>query len=91
MAPSQDACVKWVYGLTILFVQSLNDDPQYIDLSMSGFLKKMWRTIDTRKQGSLSLDDVTALMRKLNINLSRIEVKSTFKVKQNPLNSRMQI
>lgn len=80
MAPSQEACVKWVYGLTMLFVQSLNDDPAQVHMTMSGFLKKMWLTVDVKDSGNLGFDDVTFLMRKLNLNLSRSEVKSTLKV-----------
>lgn len=80
VAPSQEACVNWVYGLTMLFVQSLNDDPAQVHMTMSGFLKKMWLTVDVKGAGSLCFDDVILLMRKLNINLSRSEVKSTLKV-----------
>ena len=87
VAPSQEACVNWVFGLTMLFVQSLNDDPAQVHLTMSGFLKKMWLKVDLKNSGYLCFDDVTLLMRKLNINLSRLEVKSTFKVRNMNLES----
>ena len=80
VAPSQEACVKWVYGLTMLFVQSLNDDSAQVDMTMSGFLKKMWLTVDVKNSGFLCFDDVMLLLRKLNMKLSWSEVKSTLKV-----------
>jgi Ca2+-binding EF-hand superfamily protein len=43
----------------------------------------MWLTVDEKDSGTLGFDDVTVLMKKLNIKLSRSEVKSTFKVRWN--------
>lgn len=83
--------MTWVYGLTILFVQSLNEDPAQVHLTMSGFLKKMWSTVDVKNSGYLGFDDVAVLIKKLNIKLSRSEVKSTLKVCLEILINRMQI
>ncbi len=47
---------------------------------MITWLRKMWDTIDTKNTGMLDLDGVTQLLRKLNVRLSKSEVKSAFKV-----------
>jgi Ca2+-binding EF-hand superfamily protein len=77
VAPTNDCAMTWVYGLHLLLLTQ--DTPEALDLTMQGFLKKMWKTIDFKNQDKLNIDDVTTLMRRLNINLSKLEVKSTFK------------
>ena len=73
----------WVYGIHILITQLhlSSEDPAQLDFTMASFLKKIWNTVDTKSQGRLNLDDVTLLLRKLNIKLSKQEVKSAFKVR----------
>ena len=56
-------------------------DPAQLDPTMASFLRKMWNTVDSKGSDRLNLDEVTTLMRKLNIKLSKSEVKSTFKVR----------
>ncbi|KAJ3055457.1 hypothetical protein HK097_010411 [Rhizophlyctis rosea] len=46
---------------------------------MTSWLRKQWQQVDEKNEGKLDLDDVTDLFRKLNIKLSKSEVKSAFK------------
>lgn len=72
---------NWVYGLNILMASresgtsSLND---MVGLPM--WLKVMWDKIDTSNTGSLDLDQITALMKTLQMHLSKREIKSYIKV-----------
>ncbi|KND00834.1 phosphatidylinositol phospholipase C [Spizellomyces punctatus DAOM BR117] len=81
VAPSKEDAALWISGLHMLIAQSdLTDgDPARVSQNMSTWLRKRWHEADTSGDGKLDLDEVTALMKKLNIRLSKSEVKSTFK------------
>ncbi len=81
VAPSRETCAMWIYGLHTLIFQ-MNDpltDLNHLEFSMSSFLKRLWHIVDVKNSGRLNLDEVTGLLAKLNIKLSKSEVKSTFK------------
>ncbi|KAJ3193496.1 1-phosphatidylinositol 4,5-bisphosphate phosphodiesterase delta-4 [Irineochytrium annulatum] len=63
-------------GLHILLAQADGDSHHR---SMGSWLRGMWGEIDKKGKGTLDLDEVTALMKRLNVRLSKVEVKSTFK------------
>lgn len=84
VAPSREICAMWVYGIHTLIFQ-MNDpmmDLSHLEFSMSSFLKRLWQMVDVKNSGRLNLDEVTGLLAKLNIRLSKSEVKSTFKVRR---------
>ncbi|KAI9350891.1 PLC-like phosphodiesterase [Obelidium mucronatum] len=47
--------------------------------SMNSWLEKLWSDADPNNVGKLGLDSVTALMGRLNLRLSKLEVKSALK------------
>lgn len=79
VAPSQELCLQWVTCLHILMSQK--DSIQRRDMiGLPAWIQGMWQSIDIKKQGYLDLDQVTILMRKLNFQLSKREIKSNIKV-----------
>ena len=81
MAPSPEACTLWVFGLHVLLANAnvVDSGPAEIAQTVNGWLRKVWQSEDTRGVGKLDLDEVTDLFKKVNIQLSKTEVKSTFK------------
>ncbi|KAJ3022688.1 1-phosphatidylinositol 4,5-bisphosphate phosphodiesterase delta-4 [Thoreauomyces humboldtii] len=81
VAPSREECALWISGLHMLIGQTdiSGGDPARLDQSMGAWLRKQWNEADTTGDGKLDLDEVTELMKKLNIRLSKSEVKSAFK------------
>ncbi|TPX35466.1 phosphoinositide phospholipase C [Synchytrium microbalum] len=82
VAPSPEACTLWVFGLHMLLANANMRDfgPAELEQTVAGWLGKVWIQADIRGTGKLDLDEVTNLMKKLNIQLSKTEVKSTFKL-----------
>ncbi|KAI9105701.1 PLC-like phosphodiesterase [Phlyctochytrium arcticum] len=81
VAPTKEDASLWISGLHMLMAQTdlTEGDPGKLSQNMSTWLRKRWKEADTSSDGKLDLDEVTALMKKLNIKLSKSEVKSTFK------------
>lgn len=46
------------------------------------WLRKAWNNVDARGRNKLDLDEVTSVFKKLNISLSKSELKSAFKVRK---------
>ncbi|TPX46558.1 phosphoinositide phospholipase C [Synchytrium endobioticum] len=82
VAPSPEACTLWVFGLHVLLADAnmIDSGPAEIEHTVNGWLRKVWNSEDTRGIGKLDLEQVTDLLKKLNIQLSSTEVKSTFKL-----------
>lgn len=82
VAPTKEDAGWWISGLHMLMAQIDfgGDDPSKLSQNMGTWLRKKWIEADTSGDGTLDLDEVTALMKKLNIRLSKSELKSTFKV-----------
>ncbi|KAJ3099203.1 hypothetical protein HDU97_003355 [Phlyctochytrium planicorne] len=76
VAPTKEYCEKWVTGLHMLLAQA---DGGPFQTNMRAWLQRMWKEADTHGKDRLDLDEVTSLMRRLNIRLSKLEIKSTFK------------
>ncbi|KAJ3184613.1 1-phosphatidylinositol 4,5-bisphosphate phosphodiesterase delta-4 [Geranomyces variabilis] len=81
VALTREDAARWVSGLHMLMGQAdiSGGDPARLSHNMSTWLRKQWNEADTSRDGRLDLDEVTDLMKKLNIRLSKSEVKSTFK------------
>ncbi|KAJ3033547.1 1-phosphatidylinositol 4,5-bisphosphate phosphodiesterase delta-4 [Rhizophlyctis rosea] len=80
VAPSREIYELWVSGLYMLMSQQTPDDePGRLNSSLTNWLRKQWQEVDHKNVGKLDLDDVTTLFRKLNIKLSKSEIKSAFK------------
>ncbi|KAJ3161074.1 1-phosphatidylinositol 4,5-bisphosphate phosphodiesterase delta-4 [Geranomyces michiganensis] len=81
VALTREDAARWVSGLHMLLSQTdiSGGDPGRLSQNMSSWLRKQWNQADTSRDGRLDLDEVTDLMKKLNIRLSKSEVKSTFK------------
>ncbi|KAJ3114614.1 1-phosphatidylinositol 4,5-bisphosphate phosphodiesterase delta-4 [Phlyctochytrium bullatum] len=76
VAPTKEECEIWVTGLHMLLAQA---DGNVVQTNMRTWLKRMWKDVDVTGRGKLDLDEVSVLMKRLNIRLSRVEIKSTFK------------
>ncbi|KAJ3216751.1 1-phosphatidylinositol 4,5-bisphosphate phosphodiesterase delta-4 [Dinochytrium kinnereticum] len=76
VAPTKEYCELWVTGLHMLLAQA---DGNPFQTNMRSWLRRMWKEVDTTGRDRLDLDEVTVLMKRLNIRLSKIEIKSTFK------------
>ncbi|ORY43743.1 hypothetical protein BCR33DRAFT_738477 [Rhizoclosmatium globosum] len=87
VAPSKEECALWVAGLHMLLANMsvIVDTPATplmsnpIPESMHSWLHRMWNDADPSQSGKLGLDSVTALMGRLNVRLSKLEVKSALK------------
>ncbi|KAI9356480.1 PLC-like phosphodiesterase [Zopfochytrium polystomum] len=81
VAPTKEDCSLWVAGLHMLLARQdvIEGEEVLMHRSVGAWLKKMWWEVDKDRLGQLDLDGVTSLMMKLNVRLSRVEVKSTFK------------
>ncbi|KAI8817538.1 PLC-like phosphodiesterase [Fimicolochytrium jonesii] len=82
VAPSREDASTWVSGLHMLMAEAdiSEGDPAKLHYNMSTWLRRQFNAADTSNNGTLDLDEVTDLMRKLNIRLSKSEIKSTFKI-----------
>ncbi|TPX62191.1 phosphoinositide phospholipase C [Powellomyces hirtus] len=82
VAPSREDAALWISGLHMLIAQAdmSGGDPAKLSASMGTWLRKQWNEADESKDGKLDLDEVTDLFKKLNIRLSKSEIKSTFKM-----------
>ncbi|KAJ1559956.1 1-phosphatidylinositol 4,5-bisphosphate phosphodiesterase delta-4, partial [Cladochytrium tenue] len=80
VAPTKEACAVWVAGLHMLLarVESAGEEV-VLHRSVRAWLRRVWEDVDATGAGRLGLDGVTELMKRLNVRLSRVEVKSTFK------------
>eukprot|EP00842_Homolaphlyctis_polyrhiza_P006295 jgi/Hompol1/6667/HPOL_005050-RA len=81
VAATPEDCVMWVTGLHALMTQvdSPNDDAPIYQTDMAQWLRKLWHEADSANTGSLDIDQVTSLMKRLNFRLSKSEIKSTFR------------
>ncbi|KAI9204112.1 PLC-like phosphodiesterase [Polychytrium aggregatum] len=81
VAPSKELCSCWVSGLHMLQAQTdlSEGDPAMIHTNIALWLGKIWKEIDIKNQQKLNLDEVMSLMKRLNIYLSKSELKSIFK------------
>ncbi|KAJ1559286.1 Phospholipase C, partial [Cladochytrium tenue] len=84
VAPTKEACAVWVAGLHMLLARVESLDPGageevVLHRSVRAWLRRVWDDVDATGAGRLGLDGVTELMKRLNVRLSRVEVKSTFK------------
>ncbi|KAJ3304687.1 1-phosphatidylinositol 4,5-bisphosphate phosphodiesterase delta-4 [Kappamyces sp. JEL0829] len=75
-----DTCSKWVSLFHILMSQDSKDghDARSI-VGLSAWLQLKWDSIDTRRSGVLGLEQLTSLMKSLNLGLSQKEIKSYIK------------
>lgn len=84
VAPTSDLCNIWVTGIYRLLVNTTevhkNPDPVTLEQDTSLLLRKLFREMDTNGDEKLDLNEVMQLFKKLNLNLSKSGVKSTFKV-----------
>ena len=84
MAPTPLLASIWTLGLNQLMSKSsqelVNSSPINVDAEMSLQLKKVFRDVDVNGDDKLDLNEITRLLGKLNLNLSRSGVKSAFKV-----------
>ncbi|KAI8909348.1 PLC-like phosphodiesterase [Powellomyces hirtus] len=82
VAPTREDAALWISGLHMLIAQAdmSGGDPAKLSASMGTWLRKQWNEADESKDGKLDLDEVTDLFKKLNIRLSKSEIKSTFKM-----------
>ncbi|KAJ3128772.1 1-phosphatidylinositol 4,5-bisphosphate phosphodiesterase delta-4 [Nowakowskiella sp. JEL0407] len=91
VAPTRELCVSWVNGLLMLLSQityvpptiselpNADDSERHLRYTMSTWLVKTWKEVDVHGIDKLDLEQITLLMRKLNIQVSNKEVKSMFK------------
>ncbi|KAI8853813.1 PLC-like phosphodiesterase [Chytridium lagenaria] len=76
VAPTKEDCEMWVTGLHMLLSQA---DGATFQTNMRTWLRRMWKEVDTTGRDRLNLDEVAVLMKRLNVRLSKVEIKSTFK------------
>ncbi|KAJ3237638.1 1-phosphatidylinositol 4,5-bisphosphate phosphodiesterase delta-4 [Chytriomyces hyalinus] len=87
VAPTKEQCAIWVSGLHMLLANvsvTMSTPPSStvksaFPQSVTTWLEKIWIDADVHGTGQLGLDSVTQLMGRLNIRLSKIEVKSALK------------
>ncbi|KAI8836305.1 PLC-like phosphodiesterase [Chytriomyces cf. hyalinus JEL632] len=87
VAPTKEQCAVWVSGLHMLLANvsvTMSTPPSStvksaFPQSITTWLEKIWIDADVHGTGQLGLDSVTQLMGRLNIRLSKIEVKSALK------------
>ncbi|KAJ3243758.1 1-phosphatidylinositol 4,5-bisphosphate phosphodiesterase delta-4 [Chytriomyces hyalinus] len=87
VAPTKEQCAIWVSGLHMLLANvsvTMSTPPSStaksaFPQSITTWLEKIWIDADVHGTGQLGLDSVTQLMGRLNIRLSKIEVKSALK------------
>ncbi|KAJ3394905.1 1-phosphatidylinositol 4,5-bisphosphate phosphodiesterase delta-4 [Entophlyctis sp. JEL0112] len=85
VAPTKEVCVLWVSGLHMLLANSslpstgVVESSASIPSSINNWLETRWKDVDSNNSGTLELDSVTQLMGRLNIRLSRKEIKSALK------------
>lgn len=77
-ALDEQSCRKWVTTLIILMAQEGTEIKSLQMLPV--WIRKMWDSVDVNNRGDLDLDQITLLMKKCNILLSRREIKSNLKV-----------
>jgi phosphatidylinositol phospholipase C delta len=78
---SESECLLWCSGLLGLLKRSteLSSDPLQNLRNISKWLLNIWNQVDTKDEKLLDLDRVTVVCRKLNVALSKSELKSAFK------------
>jgi hypothetical protein len=82
IARSERECIQWCSGLLGLLkrLESSDDsDPLQNQLNISKWLLNTWNQVDIKRENALDLDRVTEVCRKLNVALSKSELKSAFK------------
>ncbi|KAI8616070.1 hypothetical protein BC830DRAFT_1119570 [Chytriomyces sp. MP71] len=89
VARSKEECAIWVSGLHMLLANmsaligaTAATTPlanTTIPQSMNSWLERIWSDVDANNSGLLGLESVTQLMGRLNIRLSKLEVKSALK------------
>ncbi|KAJ8331375.1 hypothetical protein O5D80_000303 [Batrachochytrium dendrobatidis] len=83
IAPSPEICALWVTGLHIRMTQFGHENGSDASIAhltdMSQWLKTLWYEADVSGLGQLNVDQITALMERLNFRLSKSEIKSTFR------------
>jgi phosphatidylinositol phospholipase C delta len=75
IAPTKELALEWTAGLDLC----LQDSAAVDNVGLPKWLKEMWDLADVNKDGLLGIDDISVLIKKLNLNLSKSELKSGFK------------
>ena len=78
LARDKETCTYWVQSLQVLLAREF--PPTLSPLALSDWIKSTWDSIDVSGENSLDLDQITALMKKLNVLLSKREIKSNLKL-----------
>lgn len=76
-AQDEPSCRNCVTALIILKAQG--SESETIQM-LPVWIRKMWDSVDVNNRGILDLDQITLLMKKCNILLSKREIKSNLKV-----------
>ncbi len=56
-----------------------SEAPILSPMALSDWMKSMWNCMDSQGKNTLDLDQITILMKKLNVTLSKREIKSNLK------------
>jgi phosphatidylinositol phospholipase C delta len=82
IARSDNECLQWCSGLLGLLkrLESVDDsDPLQNQRNISKWLLNIWNQVDLKSENVLDLDRCLEVCRKLNVALSKSELKSAFK------------
>lgn len=78
--PTQEETTHWTIGLRYLLAKkSAEDEPLRRQTSRDQWLKEVFLLADKSGDGLLSVDEVFALMHKLNVKISNRKLKEAFK------------
>jgi hypothetical protein len=78
VAPNYEIRDNWISALEYLREHRIHKDAG--DESFKSWLRIRWNELNPDKADELDVDGITSLLRKLNVKLSKSEVKSGLKV-----------
>jgi hypothetical protein len=83
VSKDSDTCSTWISSLHAMLGNQIEDSEpsNFSRASLSSWLRNRWDSVENLNQGGLDLDQITTLMKKINLSLSKREIKSFMKVK----------